>query len=68
MHGEHPGYGDPPALATGERVDVTQAVIRIRKAQGVQALLDAPAGLAGGEACCGRPECDVGADHVFYDL
>ena len=68
MHGEHPGYGDPPALAAGERVDVTQAVIRIRKSQGVQALLDALAGLTGGESRGGRSEGDVGADHVFYDL
>jgi hypothetical protein len=40
----------------------------IRKPQCIQALLDALAGLAGGEAYGGRSEGDVRADHVFYDL
>jgi hypothetical protein len=68
VHGEHPGYGDPAALPAGERVDVTQAVLGIGKPERVQALFDALAGLRGGEACGGRPEGDVGADHVLDDL
>ena len=31
MHGEYPGYGDPSALAAGERVDVAQPVLGVGK-------------------------------------
>ena len=32
VHGEHAGYGDPPALAAGEGVDVAQAEVLVRQA------------------------------------
>ncbi len=56
VHGEYPGYGDAAALPAGERVDVTQPVLGVGEAQGLQALLDAPAGLLGGRPAAVGPK------------